>query len=69
MAEATQRGIGFTCCPLSNSFVTEEMKSRMIATLQRKCLNVSVASDDPAYFGGYVGENIAALAEAQQLTR
>ena len=69
VAEAEADGIGFTCCPLSNSFVTEEMKSREIATLLRDGLKVSIASDDPAYFGGYVGDNIAALAEAQQLSR
>ena len=69
VAEAKQHGIGFTCCPLSNSFVTEEMKGREIATLLRDGLKVSIASDDPAYFGGYVGDNIAALAEAQQLSR
>ncbi|WP_193105793.1 adenosine deaminase [Brachybacterium sp. FME24] len=67
--EAKQRGIGFTCCPLSNSFVTEEMKGAEITTLLREGLKVSIASDDPAYFGGYVGDNIAALADAQNLTR
>lgn len=69
VAEAKERGIGFTCCPLSNSFVTEEMKGVEIATLLRQGLKVSIASDDPAYFGGYVGDNLAALTEAQQLTR
>ena len=69
VAEAKERGIGFTCCPLSNSFVTEEMKGHEITTLLREGLKVSIASDDPSYFGGYVGENIAALAETQQLTR
>jgi len=69
VAEAKERGIGFTCCPLSNSFVTEEMKGAEITTLLRQGLKVSIASDDPAYFGGYVGANIAALAQAQQLTR
>jgi adenosine deaminase len=28
-----------------------------------------VNSDDPAYFGGYVAENLVALARAQDLTR
>lgn len=69
VAEAKERGIGFTCCPLSNSFVTEEMKGHEITTLLHQDLKISIASDDPSYFGGYVGENIAALAEAQQLTR
>ena len=69
VAEASRRGSGFTCCPLSNSFVSEQMKGDEIATLLHQGLAVSIASDDPAYFGGYVSDNIAALAEAQQLTR
>ena len=69
VAEAKERGIGFTCCPLSNSFVTDQMKGEEIATLLRQGLKVSIASDDPSYFGGYVGDNIEALAAAQQFTR
>ena len=69
VAEAKERGIGFTCCPLSNSFVTEQMKGEEIASLLRQGLKISIASDDPSYFGGYVGANIEALASAQQLTR
>jgi adenosine deaminase len=30
---------------------------------------VTVNSDDPAYFGGYVGDNYLAIAEALELTR
>ena len=55
VAEAKERGIGFTCCPLSNSFVTEQMKGEEIASLLRQGLKISIASDDPSYFGGYVG--------------
>lgn len=69
VVEAKERGIGFTCCPLSNSFVTEQMKAEEITTLLRRGLKVSIASDDPAYFGGYVSANIEALAAAKQLTR
>ncbi|WP_114854406.1 adenosine deaminase [Brachybacterium sp. YJGR34] len=69
VAEAMQRGIGFTCCPLSNSFVSDQMKGEEITALLRQGAKVSLASDDPAYFGGYVGDNYAALAAAQQLGR
>jgi adenosine deaminase len=34
-----------------------------------KGLFVTVNSDDPAYFGGYVNENFEAVAEALHLTR
>ena len=46
VAEAKARGIGFTCCPLSNSFVTEQMKGQEITTLLRQGLKVSIASED-----------------------
>jgi len=63
VAEAKRRGIGFTCCPVSNSFVTHDMKSKEIVELLRGGVKVTVNSDDPAYFGGYMTENYAALAE------
>lgn len=63
------RGIGLTCCPVSNGFVTEDMKAGEMATLLRSGVKVTVSSDDPAYFGGYVTENLMALAAAADLTR
>lgn len=58
-----ERGLGLTCCPVSNSFVTEQMKADEIVTLLRDGVRVTINSDDPAYFGAYVGDNYAALAE------
>ena len=66
--ELRARGIGLTCCPISNRFVTDDMKAREIADLLRTGVRVTVNSDDPAYFGGYVAENYLALAEAAGLT-
>jgi adenosine deaminase len=66
--ELRARGIGLTCCPISNRFVTNDMKAREIADLLRSGVRVTVNSDDPAYFGGYVAENYLALAEAAGLT-
>jgi len=57
-----QRGIGLTCCPVSNGFVTSDMKAVEIVRLLRDGVLVTVNSDDPAYFGGYIAENYAALA-------
>ena len=57
-----QRGLGLTCCPISNSFVTSDMKAAEIVQLLRHGVKVTINSDDPAYFGGYVAENYAALA-------
>ena len=61
-------GIGLTCCPVSNRFVTDDMKATEIAELLRDGVRVTVNSDDPAYFGGYVTENYLALAEHATLT-
>lgn len=63
-----ERGLGLTCCPVSNSFVTGDMKATEIAQLLRAGVKVTVSSDDPAYFGGYVAENYLALAEKAGLT-
>ncbi len=69
VAEVIARGIGLTCCPLSNSFVSEEMKADEIVGLLRAGARVTVNSDDPAYFGGYVADNYLALAEHAGLAR
>jgi adenosine deaminase len=63
-----ERRIGLTCCPISNGFVTGDMKAPVIAQLLREGIRVTVNSDDPAYFGGYVAENLLALARAADLT-
>jgi adenine deaminase len=62
------RGIGLTCCPISNGFVTGDTKAPLIARLLREGVRVTVNSDDPAYFGGYVGENLLTLARQADLT-
>jgi adenosine deaminase len=56
------KGLGLTCCPVSNRFVTADMKADEIVSLLRAGVKVTVNSDDPAYFGGYVADNFAALA-------
>lgn len=57
------RGIGLTCCPASNSFVTEDMKAAEILQLLDLGVKVTLNSDDPAYFGGYIAKNFIDLAE------
>ena len=66
--ELRARGIGLTCCPISNRFVTSDMKNAEIAQLLRSGVRVTVNSDDPAYFGGYIADNYLALAEAAGLS-
>ena len=60
--EVKRRGIGLTCCPISNRFVTSDMKAKEIVTLLHDGVRVTVNSDDPAYFLGYMNENFAELA-------
>ena len=44
------------------------MKKHNVLKLLKKGLKVSLHSDDPAYFGGYLNDNFFALHEAQGLT-
>jgi adenosine deaminase len=62
------RGIGLTSCPLSNGVVSAGMKAPELLALLRDGVRVTVNSDDPAYFGGYLTENLLALAAATDLT-
>lgn len=68
VADAKSKGLGFTCCPVSNSFVTSDMKATEMVELLNEGVKVTVNSDDPAYFGGYMTENYAALADKAGLT-
>ncbi|WP_443192470.1 adenosine deaminase [Pseudomonas indica] len=58
--------IPLTVCPLSNVklCVFEDMSRHNILELLEMGVKVTVNSDDPAYFGGYVTENFAALHES-----
>ncbi len=60
-----------TVCPFSNIklCVFEDMAAHNFKKLFDQGLCVTVNSDDPAYFGGYVAENYLALQNAFQLTR
>ncbi|KAK1826724.1 hypothetical protein QBC39DRAFT_268547, partial [Podospora conica] len=62
------RDLGLTSCPLSNGFVSSEIKSTEIVDLLRAGVKVTINSDDPAYFGGYFAANYIALAEHAGLT-
>ena len=64
---ARTRGLGFTVCPVSNACVTGDTKSRQIARMLDLGLRVTVNSDDPAYFGGYMTENLLAVEHEVQL--
>jgi len=60
-----------TVCPLSNHRlrVVTDMKAHPLRRMLRAGLMITVNSDDPAYFGGYVTENFLAMQQALDLTR
>ncbi|GAB2647507.1 adenosine deaminase [Gordonia jinhuaensis] len=68
VADVIDRGLGLTCCPVSNSFVTEDSKATEIVDLLGRGVTVTINSDDPAYFAAYVAGNYEALAQKAQLS-
>ena len=60
-----------TVCPLSNLklCVVHDLKDHPVPEMLRRGLHVTLNSDDPAYFGGYVNANYSRLADAVGLTR
>lgn len=67
--EITRRDLGLTVCPISNSYVTDGLKAPEIKTMLEQAVRVTVNSDDPAYFPGYMNENLIAVHDAVRLTR
>jgi adenosine deaminase len=62
--------VPLTVCPLSNLklCVVRDLGAHNFARLLRRGVAVTINSDDPAYFGGYIGENYRATAAALELT-
>ncbi len=70
MTHLAETRMPLTVCPLSNTklCVFDDMSRHNILTMLVQGVCVTVNSDDPAYFGGYMTENFVALAEALALT-
>jgi adenine deaminase len=64
-----KEGIPLTVCPLSNVklCVFPRLEDHNLKRLMDAGLKVTINSDDPAYFGGYVGENYLACQQALNL--
>lgn len=62
--------IPLTVCPLSNTklCVFEHMQQHNLKRLMDAGLCITINSDDPAYFGGYINENFFAIQEALDLS-
>ncbi|WDD93344.1 adenosine deaminase [Burkholderia sp. FERM BP-3421] len=61
--------MALTVCPLSNLklCVFDDMAKHTLKDLLARNVAVTINSDDPAYFGGYVNDNFFATVEALQL--
>jgi len=59
-----------TVCPLSNLklCVVDDMQQHNIRRMLQQGVHVTVNSDDPSYFGGYMNDNFIAIAEALDLS-
>jgi adenosine deaminase len=59
-----------TVCPFSNVRlrVVDRLEDHPLKKMLDAGLVATINSDDPAYFGGYVGENFAGVAKALRLT-
>ncbi|MFV5192519.1 MULTISPECIES: adenosine deaminase [Acinetobacter] len=59
-----------TVCPLSNLklCVVNDMADHNIRRLLQKGVHVTVNSDDPSYFGGYMNDNFIAIQQALDLS-
>nr|WP_246335860.1 adenosine deaminase [Vibrio marinisediminis] len=70
VAELVQSQMPLTVCPLSNTKlkVFEKMEQHNIVELLREGVQVTINSDDPAYFGGYMTDNFLAVAQSHTLT-
>lgn len=70
IARLIDEQIPLTVCPLSNTKlrVFDDMSQHNILQLLEQGVKVTVNSDDPAYFGGYVTENFMALHESLGMT-
>ncbi|MBY6224236.1 adenosine deaminase [Ferrimonas balearica] len=68
--ELEQRQVPLTVCPLSNLKlkVVDDLAEHNLRWLLERGLLVTINADDPAYFGGYLGDNYRACAEALELT-
>lgn len=71
MAHLSETKIPLTVCPLSNTKlkVFADMSEHNILQMLEQGICVTVNSDDPAYFGGYMSENFMALVEALAMTK
>lgn len=69
--EIVKRKLPLTVCPLSNYKlkVVKDLEKHPLKIMMVKWLLVTINSDDPAYFGGYINENYLAMQKYLDLTK
>lgn len=69
--EIVKRDLALTVCPLSNLELrnVDVLTNHPLKKLMDKGIKVTVNSDDPAYFGGYLNENFLQIQKALHLTK
>jgi adenosine deaminase len=69
MRPLADTGIALTMCPLSNLAlrVVRDLSSHPLRRLLHAGVRVTINSDDPPFFGGYINANYLAAAEALAL--
>ena len=70
VAELARRKMPLTVCPLSNIRlrVFDDMTAHPLKMMLDRGLVVTINSDDPAYFGGYMNDNYYAVRQALALS-
>jgi len=71
MAELAHTRLPLTVCPLSNLklCVVDDLRQHPLKKMLDAGLCVTINSDDPAYFGGYMNENWTQTVQALQMDR
>lgn len=71
LKRVAEEQIPLTVCPLSNVYlkVIDRMEDHTLPQLLTAGLKVTLNSDDPAYFGGYMNDNFLAVQKAFSLSR
>ena len=71
VARLVAAGMPLTVCPLSNLklCVVGDLHAHPLRRMLDLGLKATVNSDDPSYFGGYLNENLRAVADALELDR
>ena len=71
VAELVKKQMPLTVCPLSNLKlkVVSDLKDLPLKRMMDKNMMVTINSDDPSYFGGYVNQNYLEVASALNLTK